>query len=438
MIDDPVLAAATEPADRPPATRSNPPGVLALLAEPNLRRLWAAQSWSAAGEALAQIAMPLLVYSLTGSAALVGFIALVLILPRVVLAPIAGLLADRLNRRRLIILADAERLVLVTLVPFAAEIWQIAVLAVGIALGDAVARPAELALVPSVAGPDRLVPALSLVQVTRGIIRVVIPAAGAGIIATSGPGPAFWIQSLCFIGSLFALRKLVVPSALHSTVDDRAEPGGLWQSARQEIGEGLRAVRAIPIVRGVTASEMLWQLVSGALVVTAVVYTQETLQLAARADAAFALMTTSFSAGAVLGALVASRVELRIGRPRLMAIGYLGPLFLLAAFFTPPLPVIYAAWFALGFTDAWAVISFQAYLAEAVPERLRGRVYATWGAVVALAAAIFFYLMGIVTPLLGAPLTFALVGLIVGLGGPLLLWLTGALQSIRHHGPTAA
>ena len=438
MIDDPVLAAAPEPADAPRMTRASPQGVLALLAEPNLRRLWAAQAWSGAGEALAQIAMPLLVYSLMGSAALVGFIALVLILPRVVLAPIAGLLADRLNRRRLIILADAERLVLVTLVPFAAEIWQIAVLAVGIALGDAVARPAELALVPSVAGPDRLVPALSLVQVTRGIIRVVIPAAGAGIIATSGPGPAFWIQSLCFIGSLFALRKLVVPGALRSTVDDRAGPGGLWQSARQEMGEGLRAVRTIPIVRGVTASEMLWQLVSGALVVTAVVYTQETLQLAARADAAFALMTTFFSGGAVLGALAASRVELRIGRPRLMAIGYLGPLFLLAALFTPPLPVIYAAWFALGFTDAWAVISFQAYLAEAVPEHLRGRVYATWGALVALAAAIFFYVMGIVTPLLGAPLTFALVGLIVGLGGPVLLWLTGALQSIRHHGPTAA
>jgi MFS family permease len=116
-----------------------------------------------------------------------------------------------------------------------------------------------------------------------------------------------------------------------------------------------------------------------------------------------------------------------------MAIGYLGPGFLIVALAAPPMPVIYAAWFALGFTDAWAVISFQAYLAEAVPDQMRGRVYASWGALVSLAAALSFYLMGIVTPWLGAPVTFGLVGVIVGLGGPLLLWLTGALHSIRRH-----
>ncbi|MGH2603305.1 MAG: MFS transporter, partial [Dehalococcoidia bacterium] len=159
MTDDPVLANPPIMSEPPPTAHPRPRGVIDLLAEPNLRRLWAAQSWSAAGEALAQIAMPLLVYDLSGSAALVGFIALVLILPRVLLAPIAGLLVDRLNRRRLIILADGERLVLVALVPLTTEIWQIAALAVGIALGNAVARPAELALVPTVAGPDRLVPA---------------------------------------------------------------------------------------------------------------------------------------------------------------------------------------------------------------------------------------------------------------------------------------
>jgi MFS family permease len=431
MIDEPALAAEPDAVAAVPIAPPTGHGIVALLREPSLRRLWAAQSWSAAGEALAQIAMPLLVYALTGSASMVGFIALLLILPRVALAPIAGLLADRLDRRRLLILADAERLVLVMLVPLAAEIWQIGALAVGIALGNAVARPTELALVPAVAGPGRLVPALSLMQVTHGVIRVVVPAAGAGVIATVGAGPAFWLQGLCFIGSLLALRSLVVPGATRSLSEERAQLGGVLQSAKREMWAGLEAVRSIPIVRGVTLVEMLWQLVSGALVVTGVVYTQETLRLGARADAAFALMTTFLSAGAVLGALVAHRVELRIGRPLLMAIGYLGPSFLIVAVASPPMPVIYAAWFALGFTDAWAVISFQAYLAEAVPERMHGRIYATWGALVSLAAALSFYLMGFVTPWLGAPATFGLVGVIVGVGGPLLLWLTGALRSIR-------
>ncbi len=404
-----------------------------LLREPNMRRLWVAQAFSSAGEALATVAMPLLVYQMTESARLVGFIALVLILPRVLLAPITGLLADRVNRRRLMIAADVWRLGFAALVPFSTEIWQLAVLAVGLAIGNATARPAELATVPSVAGPRRLVAALSLVQVTTAVIRIVGPAVGAAIISTLGAGPVFWVQALCYIGSLLALRLLVVPD--FNRPDDADAPVGLSmvQTARREMWVGLKAVGSMPIVRGVTATESLWALVPGAMVVAGVVYTQETLDLGDGADAAFALLTTFMAAGAVVGALVANRVERRIGRPMLLAIGYTGPFFMVTGLFSPAMPIMYAAFFGLGFTDAWAVISFQSYLAEVVPEHLRGRVFAAWGAIVALAAAFAYYAMGFVTTWIGAPATFGLVGLVVGLGGPLLLWVTGAIRAVRAH-----
>jgi MFS family permease len=118
-----------------------------------------------------------------------------------------------------------------------------------------------------------------------------------------------------------------------------------------------------------------------------------------------------------------------------MAIGYLGPFFLMAALPAPPMPVIYAAWFLFGLADAWAVIAFQSYLAEAVPDALRGRVYAAWGAVVMLASAVAFAVAGWLVPILGAPLAFGLTGALVGAGGPLLLWVTGALAAMRHHRP---
>ena len=411
---------------RPPSGRDA--GFGALLSDPNLRRLWFTQLFSSSGESLAQIAMPLLVYELTGSARMVGLMALVLILPRVVLAPITGLLADRLDRRRLMIGSDVLRLVLAGLVPLTTNLWQLAILAVAISVGNAVGRPAELAAVPSVAGPHRLVAALSLVQVSNGIIRIAIPAAGAGIIAAVGPGPVFWIQAGCFAGSLLALRRLHIPR--EGSVS--GEQPGLLQSARREMWLGLRMIRTIPIVRGVTLSEAIFQIATSAMTVAGLIYTQETLDLGDAASASFALMTTFLAAGAVLGAVVARHIEQRIGRSSMMALGYLGPFFLAIAVFQPGMPVIYAAWFVFGFLDALAVISFQAYLAEVVPASERGRMYAAWGAVVSLAAAIAFYGMGWITPWLGAPLTFALAGITVGIGAPTLLWLTGALRSVRE------
>ncbi len=419
----PVAADMADPAPLPDT------GFAKLLSDPNLRRLWITQLFSSSGESLAQIAMPLLVYEMTGSARMVGLIALILILPRVVLAPLTGFLADRLDRRRLMIGADVARLVLVSLVPLTTEIWQIAVLAVAIAAGNATGRPAELAAIPAVAGPSRLVVVLSLVQVSNGVVRITVPAAGAGLIAAVGPAPVFWVQTACFAGSIIALRHLRIPFA---PLTPAVSQGGLLQSVRDELWSGLRAIRDIRIVRGVTSSEALFQLATAAMTVAGVVYTKETLDLGDRASAAFALMTTFMAFGAVLGAVLAHRIERRTGRPLMLALGYLGPFFLVVALVEPPLAVIYAAWFLFGFLDALAVISFQAYLAEAVPEGLRGRVYATWGAVVALAAALAYYGMGWLTPWLGAPRTFALAGLVVGIGAPGLLWVTGALRSVRE------
>jgi MFS family permease len=200
----------------------------------------------------------------------------------------------------------------------------------------------------------------------------------------------------------------------------------------REVADGLRVVRDNPIVRGITAVEMLWQLVTAALVVGILLFVEETLHLREDADTVFSLLTATFAAGTALGALVARSVEKRIGRMRLMAIGYLAPLMLVPAGLTPPLPVLFACLFILGFTDAWAVIAMQTYLAEAVPDAMRGRVYATWLGAVTLAGAAGFGLVGWLTPRIGPPMTLALVGALVGIGGPLLLLGTGAIASMRR------
>ncbi len=395
------------------------------------RLLWASQLAGALGEAVAQVALPLFVYQLSGSARLLGLFFVLQTLPRVILAPVAGLLADRLDRRRLMLTADIGRALTVAVLPFVDTVWPVAVLAALVAMGNAIARPAELAAVPMLAGPRLLVSALALIQVSNSLIRIVGPALGAGIVATAGPASAFWVQMLCFIASASLVWRLVLPAS-EPRAKTGAPNGSVAVTLRTELLAGLRIVWINRIVRGITAAEILWQVVGTVFIIGLVVYTEETMALGERAGTVFALLTATFSAGAAAGAIAGGRLERRIGRRRLLAIGYLGPLFLLPVGLVPPLPMLFGCWFALGFLDAWAVIAMQAYLAEAVPDALRGRMYASWSAVLTLAGAVWYGLVGWVIPVLGAPRVFVLAGLIVGIGGPLALLLTGALATLRH------
>ncbi len=204
-----------------------------MLAVPAFRRLWLAQVSSRLGEAIALVAMPLLVYGLTGSAELLGLIFVIQLLPRVILAPIAGLLADRLDRRRILLGADLARAALVALLPFADKAWQVAVVAMLVAIGNAIAQPAELAAVPAVVPAEQLVSALSITQLSGSIVRIIGPTIAAGVISAVGPGPAFGLQTICFLISAVWIAGLMLPPVVRKEVTT-----GIADVVRQEIGEG--------------------------------------------------------------------------------------------------------------------------------------------------------------------------------------------------------
>lgn len=403
----------------------------AMFSHPNFRLLWGSQLAGSLGEAVAMVALPLYVYQLSGSARLLGLFFVLQTLPRVILSPLSGLLADRLDRRRLMLAADVGRALTVAILPFTATVWQVAVLAMMVAVGNAVARPAELAAVPMVAGPRLLVSALALIQVSGAITRIIGPALGAGIVASVGPAPAFWFQMLCFVASASLIWHLVLPRAEPGQPMSAAD-GAVSAALRTEIMAGLRVVWSNRVVRGITVAEVLWQAVGTTFVIGLVVYTEDTLALGDSAGTTFALLIATISGGAAIGAVTGSRLERRLGRRRLLAIGYLGPLFLLPIGIVPPLALVFSCLFALGFLDAWAVIAMQAYLAQAVPDALRGRMYASYTAVLTFGGAIWYGVVGWVIPAIGAPAVIFLAGVIVGVGAPVALWLTGALATLQR------
>lgn len=391
------------------------------------RWLWFAILFSRVGDAIARIAMPLLVYDKTHSSGLLGAIFVIEYAPRFLTSPVAGLLADRVDRRRLMMFAALLRAGSVAFIPFAGSVWQIAVLAAIVAVGTALSIPPEMAALPTTIPSGLLVPALSLTQVTNSMMRIIGPALGAGLISGIGPKAAFWTEAVCFGLAILALSQLVLPNAAAKIRDAGSST---LAEARREIALGVRTVWRTPIVRGVTGTESLFQIVGAAMAIAGLIYVTKTLDLGDRGGFFYGLLSAMGSAGAVIGALTARRVERSLGRPILMAIGYLGPLAFTPMILHPPLPALFACWFVFGFTDAWAVIGFQAYLAQAVPDDLRGRVYSTWDSAVTLASLIAYGAVGWITARAGAPVTLFAAALIVGLGGPLILFASGAIADV--------
>jgi NRE family putative nickel resistance protein-like MFS transporter len=377
------------------------------------------------GETISQIVFPLFVYDLTESAGLLGAVYAAQRAAQLLISPITGVVADRFNRRNIILISDISRALLLAFMPFMSEVWQVTFIAVLVSIASQFARPAEQAAVPTLVAPDDLVPALSLTQVSYAVMRIVGPAVGGAAIGLVGPKLAFWLQSAIYFCSFLLVLRLDLGKTVAPTA------GRFFESAWRDFVAGIHTVWNNPIVRAITATETLWSLVGSSLTIATVVLAKETLDLGKRADTVYSLLTASLSAGAVIGALIAHRVEVRWGRARLMAVGYIGPLFLAPLLFNPPLWIDFFLWFMLGFTDAWAVISFQSYLAEEVPDELRGRVYATWGATVTLGWLVSGVIIGWATEAIGAPLTLGLAGLIVGIGGPLLLVVSGAASALR-------
>lgn len=403
-----------------------------VLQNAQFKNLWAGSFFSGLGEAVGQVALPLFVYDMTSSAALMSVIFVLQVLPRAILSPFAGVVADNLDRRSIMLAANTLRAGSIVFVPFVDTPTQLGAIAVLLGLGQTFAQPAGLAVLPTIVEPEALVPSLSFVQVTGAITRIVGPALGAAIVGFAGPRPPFWLQGACYCVALFWNWRLSLPQSDRGT---RSRFGSILRNSTYEIRQGFHTIWTTPILRGVCITEGLWSLIFGVLAITMVVYFEETLDLGDRADFLYGLLAVSMSCGAVVGALTASRLERRISRANMLFAGYLGPLFMIPAALQLPVPVLYLLAFVFGMADAWAVIAMQAYMAEWTANEMRGRVYAIWGGVIAASALVSFAVVGWITDLLGPPLTVALAGLIVGLGGPVALVVTGALRSVLQGVP---
>lgn len=220
-----------------------------LLRGGDFVRLWAGQAVSQLGDRMHHVALMWWVIAETGSLALAGAIMIATTLPTVLLGPIAGTLADRLDRRTLMVGSDVARAVLVGGVGALALAGQLSfpVLVAASALLSALSAlftPANMAMVPAVVEKDDLLRANSLMETTLQGAALFGPALGGLLVAVAGAPAAFGFNALSFLVSALLLGGLRA----------RPVPGAAGEAFWTSLVGGFRLLGRLPTIAGLLIS----------------------------------------------------------------------------------------------------------------------------------------------------------------------------------------
>ena len=271
-----------------------------ILAIRDARRLIAASGVSQLGDWLFNAALLGTVYASTGSARWVGAATICRLLPYVLLGPAGGLVADRFDRRAMLVAGDVTRALL--MLALAAAVHSEAPVELVIALtalascAGTAERPAAMALLPRLVGETRLGPANALLHTVQDLGVVVGPAFGALLLAAGPDAVAFLVNALTFAAS----------AVLISTMRRRAVARGDSEGAGFQLVRGLRVAAVTPFVVPLLVVLAMAELTYGAQTVQLVVYAAHRLDLGA---AGYGYLLAASGVGGVLSALVTPRLS---------------------------------------------------------------------------------------------------------------------------------
>jgi MFS family permease len=378
----------------------------ASLEVPNYRRYFAGQVVSVSGNWMQNVAEMWLVVELTGSAVSVGLTAALQFVPILLFGAWGGLLADRVGKRRLLMVTQAllalPALTLWTLtVAGSVTVWMVYALVLVRGAINAIDNPARQAFVSELVGTDRVVNAVALNSVIVHTARIVGPATAGAVIALLGVGTCFALNALSFVAMLVAL-KTMDPRALHT-------PRPVARAAGQ-LRLALAHVRATPALWIPLSAMVLVGTLSFNFQVLLPITAKETWDGTA---ATYALMTAAMGVGSVIGALAAG-FRARVTPALLVGSATLFGLAELLVAVAPSLPLQIVALVPLGAASVTFAAGVNSSMQLAADPLLRGRVMALYS-VVFLGSTPF-----------GAPL----VGWLAEAAGPRAGFVVGALAAL--------
>ncbi len=391
------------------------------LFPPGLFPLWLAGFISATGNAIHWIALLWLIYDLTGSRMATGLVGSAQFLPAVIFGLFAGVLVDRFDRRRVMMVADVARALLVAAIPLLLAAGYLSGLGLGllaftIAVFTTAFMPARDALVPELVEKEKLTQANAVVQSSLYLAYLV------GAILAAGALPLVRLEGLFYIDALSYLASFVCIWWIKKARDRRRVPSSDLKtrvSPFRSLSEGLALAARDGRIRALLAITAIDNLfIMGPAIVGMPIYVRDYLH---HGPIGLAAVNTAFAAGMIVGSLVLHRWGKQIpkGRTILVAI-ILDGLTYVPFMWISTLGGAMVAIFIHALVIPFIIIPRTTLVQEIVSPGMQGRIFSMINLAVIGLTALSSALTGIAAEWIPVPQIYAIIGAsaaLVGLGG---------------------
>ncbi len=397
------------------------------LSHRNFRLFWTGQLISLVGTWMQSVAQGWLMHRLTRSAFMLGLLGFTQFLPVMVLTLWAGVIADRMDKRRMILVTQTAALVqavvlagVVTL--RSVEPWMVIALAGVFGIVSAFDLPGRQSFLVEMVGREDLPNAIALNSGAFNAARVLGPAVaglvmGATADAAFGEAACFWLNAVSYLAVIAMLLRMDLPA--------RVAESDAGKDALSHLREGIeyamrtRPLRNLLLLLGVTAG------LGFQYMVLLPVYARDILHADARA---YGLMVSAFGLGSLLAAVSLTRRQHRWALRRNLQIGLATSGVGLGVFaWSRVLPLTLAMGFAAGFGLILYVASTNTMLQLSTEDRFRGRIMGLYTFMFIGTAPIGALLSGWIAQRWGAPFATSLSAAILLAGA---LWISWRLRTI--------
>ena len=272
---------------------------------PGFRLLFLSTLGSSFGSLLAAIALAIDVKDRTNDGLWVGAVLVVDFLPMILVGLTLGPLVDRLERRKLMVVADLVRAAVFCSLPFVGSAAGIVALAFVAGLATGFFRPAVYAGVPNLVGDDELPHANALLQTIENASWAVGPVLGGLLTAATSPHVAYWINGISFLVSAFLVVR--IPARLLQS--ETALTRGHWTDLKEGFSTVLRSRPLLAVLLG-------WGIAGlgiGSISVSEVFIAKNTFDAG---DFGYGLLFGGIGTGLVVGSFFSGSISERLGVAR--------------------------------------------------------------------------------------------------------------------------